>query len=76
MKEVKIKVIQFIRELMLKVDIELENFPKKDIEIKNRIRTSTYDLLELAYESNSTQNITYKQELLNKLIANINGKIK
>ena len=44
MKEEKFKVIQFIRELILKVDSELDNFPKKDIEIKNRIRTSTYDL--------------------------------
>ena len=54
MKEEKFKVIQFIRELILRVDTELDNFPKKDIEIKNRIRTATYDLLELAYESNST----------------------
>lgn len=71
MKEEKFKVIQFIRELILKVDKELENFPKKDIEIKNRIRTSTYDLLELAYEANSIQNIIQKQELLNKMIAKI-----
>lgn len=71
MKEEKFRVIQFIRELILKVDKELENFPKKDVEIKNRIRISTYDLLELAYEANSSQNIIYKQELLNKMIAKI-----
>ena len=54
MKEEKFKVINYIRELVLTVDKELENYPKKDIEIKNRIRTSTYDLLELAHEANSS----------------------
>ena len=71
MKEDKFKVIQFIRELILKVDKELENFPKKDIEIKNRIRTATYDLLEISYEANSTTKLEYKQELLNKMIAKV-----
>lgn len=34
MKEEKFKVINFIRELVLTVDKELENYPQKDIEIK------------------------------------------
>lgn len=71
MKEEKFKVIQFIRELILKVDSELDNFPKKDIEIKNRIRNSTYDLLELSYEANSLQDIQLKKEKLIKMIAKI-----
>ena len=71
MKEEKFRVIQFIRELILRVDKDLDNFPKKEIEIKNRIRTSTYDLLELAYESNSAINVEHKQELLNKMIAKV-----
>lgn len=71
MREEKFKVIQFIRKLILKVDKELENFPKKDIEIKNRIRTSTYDLLEISYEANSIQNIEIKKELLHRVIAKI-----
>lgn len=61
MREGKFKVIQFIRELILRIDKELENFPKKDIELKNRIRNSTFDLLELSYETNSIQNIEKKQ---------------
>lgn len=40
MKEEKFKIIQFIRELLVKIDKELDNFPKKDIEIKNRIRNN------------------------------------
>lgn len=71
MKEEKFKVINFIRQLILVIDKELENFPKKDLEIKNRIRTSTYDLLEIAYEANSTKNLGYKEELLNKIMAKV-----
>ena len=50
---------------------ELENFPKKELEIKNRIRTSTYDLLEIAYEANSSKNVEHKEELLNKIMAKV-----
>ena len=39
MKEEKFKVIEFIRKLIIAIDKELDNFPKKDIELKNRIRT-------------------------------------
>ena len=70
-KEEKFKVIQFIREFIIKVDKELDNFPKKDIEIKNKIRNESYDLLEIAYEANNTSNSDYKRKLLEKLIAKI-----
>ena len=50
MREIKFKVIQYIREFIIIIDKELDNFPKRDIEIKNRIRTNTYDLLEISYE--------------------------
>ncbi len=71
MKEEKFKIIQFIRELLVRIDKELDNFPKKDIEIKNRIRNNTYDLLEIAYDANTTSNIQRKTELLEKAIAKI-----
>jgi len=71
MKEEKFKIVQFIREMILVIERELDNFPKKDIEIKNRIRTATFDLLELGYEANSSRNEEYKQELLTKMIAKI-----
>ena len=56
----KFKVIQYIRELLIIIDKNMDNFPKKDIELKNRIRSNSYDLLEIAYEANTTQNIEYK----------------
>lgn len=71
MKEEKFKVINFIRELIVTIDTELSNFPKKDVELKNRIRNNSYDLLELAYEANNTNNIENKKVLLEKMIAKI-----
>ena len=40
----------------------MENFPKKDIELKNRIRRNTYDILEITYEANATTDIDYKKQ--------------
>lgn len=71
MKTEKFKVLQFIRELLIIIDKNMENYPKKDVELKNRIRMNSYDLLETAYEANSTQDIEYKKKLLNKMLAKI-----
>ncbi len=71
MKEEKFKIIQFIREFIEKIDKELDNFPKKDIEIKNRIRSNSYDLLETSYIANGTNNVERKMELLERSIAQI-----
>lgn len=69
MQQEKFKVIGFIRNLINNVDKNLENFTEKDIEIKNRIRNASYDLLELAYEANTTEEITAKISIINKCIA-------
>lgn len=71
MKEEKFKVIQFTRDLILKVDLELENFPKKDIDIKIRIRNESYDLLEILYKANASKDDKYKSRLLDEAIAKI-----
>lgn len=71
MKDEKFKAIQFIREFIVQLDKELENFPRKDIEIKSRIRNKSFDLLEFSYEANMTPNKMRKKELLEKSIANI-----
>ena len=51
MKEEKFKVINFIRELILLIDSKMENFPKKEIELKNRIKMNSYDILEICYQA-------------------------
>lgn len=71
MKEEKFKVLQYIRELISRIDKELENIPKKEIELKNRIRNNTYDILEIAYEANSVEDIILKKSLLLKIVAKI-----
>lgn len=71
MKEEKFKIIDFIRQLIIYIDKNLDNFPKKDIELKNRIRNNSYDLLELAYKANVTKDDTYKVRLLEEVIAKV-----
>jgi hypothetical protein len=71
MKQEKFKVIQFTREIIVTIDKELDNFPKRNIEIKNRIRGNCYDLLEILYEANTASIIERKKELLERAIAKI-----
>ena len=71
MKEEKFKIIQFIRELIINIDNNLDNFPKKDLELKNRIRNISYDLLEIAYQANTTNRKEEKLLLLENLIAKL-----
>ena len=71
MKIEKFKIINFIRELIIYIDSNLENFPKKVIELKNRIRNNSYDLLEIAYLANSATNVNYKKEKIEEAIAKI-----
>ena len=71
MKDEKFKVIDFVRKFIIQIDKELDNFPKKDIEIKNKIRSNSYEILELCYEANTTKNKDRKINLLEKCIAKI-----
>lgn len=69
MKTEKFKVIDFIRQLLVMIDKELENFPKKELELKNRIKTNGFDILELVYEANSIEDKEYKVKLLQRILA-------
>ena len=71
MRTEKFKVIEFIRQLIIAVDKELINFPKKENELKIRLRSNSYDILELIYEANSTENIDKKVDLLQKILAKV-----
>ena len=71
MRTEKFKIIEFIRQLIIAIDKEMENFPKKDNELKSRIRSNSYDILELIYEANSTENIDKKVDLLQKILAKV-----
>lgn len=71
MRTEKFKIIEFIRQLIIAIDKEMENFPKKDNELKSRIRSNSYDILELIYEANSSQNVELKISLIQKILAKI-----
>lgn len=71
MKEEKFKAINFIRELIVYLDSLLDNFPKKDLELKNRIRNNSYDLLEISYEANLSNDKIERERLLSKAIAKV-----
>ena len=71
MKKEKFVVINEIRELIVKVDKYLVNFPKKEIEIKQEISKSSKEMLLLAYEANSSDNIEHRKTLQEKIIARI-----
>ena len=71
MRTEKFKIIEFIRQLIIAIDKEMENFPKKDNELKSRIRSNSYDILELIYEVNSSQNVELKISLIQKILAKV-----
>lgn len=71
MRNEKFKIIQFIREFLILIDKQMDNFPKKDIELKNRIRTNSYDILELAYEANTETDTDCKRKLLLRMLAKL-----
>ena len=71
MKQEKFKVIDYIRLLIKSISVNLDSFPKKEYEIKKRIKKNSYDMLELAYEANNTEFVELKIHLINKLLAKI-----
>lgn len=71
MKQEKFKVVNYIREFILLVDAKMDNFPKKEIELKNRIRMNSYDILELCYEANNIENKEKKREIIILMLSKI-----
>lgn len=71
MKEEKFKSIQFVRELVLYLDNMLEGFPKKDLEIKRKIKEASYEMLEEVYLANITTNLIIRKEKLEQVIAKV-----
>lgn len=71
MKQEKFKVVDYIRSFIKSLSFNLENFPKKEYELKERIKKNAYDILEIAYEANSTEVIELKINLINKMLAKI-----
>ncbi len=69
MKQDKFKIINLIKELIVNIDQNLVNFPKKEIELKHKIKETSYNLLLLSYEANNTTNVDKRVEIQEKSIA-------
>ena len=71
MKNEKFVIVNLIKDLIQNIDRNLVNFPKKEIEIKREIVISSYSLLRMAYEANTTTNIEKRIDLQENIIAKI-----
>lgn len=71
MKEEKFKVIQFVREFIIYIDKDLENYPRKYFEIKTKIRQDSYEILEMLYEVNIIKDKELKLRMLEKVVAKL-----
>lgn len=70
MKYEKFKIANLIKDLIF-IDKNLTNFPKREIELKSKIKETSYDLLIIVYKGNVTTDIERKTKLQEKAIANI-----
>lgn len=71
MKEEKFNAINFIRQLIIYLDTHLDNFPRKDIELKTRIKNASFDMLELAYQANVSTNKEIKINCIEEIMCKI-----
>lgn len=69
MKIEKFKIANLIKEFAIIIDKNLINFPKKEIELKHKIKEANYNLLLVVYEANTTTNNEYRIKLQEKAIA-------
>lgn len=69
MKVEKFKIANMVKELSVLIDQNLTNFPKKEIELKHKIKEANYNLLLIIYEGNTTTNNERRVELQEKAIA-------
>ena len=69
MKSEKFKIANLVKELALIIDKNLINFPKKEVELKYKIKEANYNLLLIIYEANTTTDIDYRIKLQEKAIA-------
>ncbi len=56
-------IVKNIKEFILSLDNFLNNYPRKEYELRNRLVNTSYDLLELVYRSN------YKKDYLDRIFS-------
>ena len=71
MKQEKFKVVNLIKDLIIYIDKSVFNFPKKEIELKHKIKETAYNLLLYSYQANNLSDVSKKIEIQEKCIAYI-----
>lgn len=71
MKEEKFRIVNQVKTLIINVDENLTSFPKKEIELKHKIKQTAYDILPIVYEGNITTDILKRRDLQEKAIAKL-----
>lgn len=71
MKYEKFKIANMIKNLIVNLDTNLMNFPKKEIELKKEIMQTAYNLLFITYEANTIEDIGRRIQIQEKAIASI-----
>ncbi len=68
-KQEKFEIVNRIKSLIVYLETNLENFPKKDLELKHKLNNEIYDLLKKCYLANNAVNNDRKSELQYELIS-------
>lgn len=71
MKCEKFKIANLIKDLAVYIDNNLNNFPKKEVELKHKIKEASYNLLLIIYEANTISDTNLKIELQERAIAQV-----
>ena len=67
----KFYVIELIKKLTDNFDKYLTNFPHKEIELKKEIMFTSYQMIKISYEANTTFNLEKRIDIQDKLISYI-----
>lgn len=59
-KAEKFKIIELVKNMIKDVDSYIVNFPNKELELKRRLKDTTYELLLITYEANVTTDLSRK----------------
>jgi len=71
MKYEKFKIANMVKDLIVNLDTNLTNFPKKEVELKKSIMQTAYNLLLTVYEGNTAEDIQRRNIIQEKAIASI-----
>ena len=71
MKSERFKIIKLVKEFIIRVEENLVNFPNKEMELKRKIKETSYGILLKVYNANITSDKEKKKALQEEIIAEI-----